>query len=312
MLGEGSHGIDVIIPARGRADFVARALDSVERQTLSPSNVIVVDDGSPTPLKEALGTRFDGFCTVLRHEPGKGGGYARNIGIEAASSDWVAFLDSDDWWDPGHLETADAWLRQHDACAVVGAYRAVFKPTGEIVYRSPVTGGPIRDFAEYMFCTAGLCRTSTFVVRRDQAQRVGFDNGGHEDWDFMLRLARAGEVLYNSSVTVNVDHDAAARLSHSRSPDISFRFLAKHYSHLTRRQRNGFRLRAARNGALHAQRDLVWSLVRGLESPVSLRGRAHALTSVLLGLHPSVTKAARIAYVALSGMRKAVRRKSGL
>lgn len=306
MSGFGDVSIDVIIPARGRTDLVERALVSVANQTVSPSNVFVVDDGSAVPIKDVLDTRFEDLCTVIRYKPGKGGGHARNVGIDAASSDWIAFLDSDDWWEPDHLEIATGCVGSNKCDAVVSAYRAVFKPRGEIIYRSPLPEGPIPDFAEYMFCLGGLCRTSTFLVQRVPAQSVKFDNGGHEDWDFMLRFARAGHVFYSDHVTVNVDHDAAGRFSQSRDPGISFRFLAKHYNELTKEQRNGFRLRAARSGALHAQRELAWPLIRGMESPVSAGRRLHALVSLVLSLHPVITKGARVGYLALSRARNAL------
>ena len=294
------ENIDVVIPARGRADLVERALGGVLSQTLAPRNIFVIDDGSPVPLASCLNSGFLERCRVIRCDPGQGGGAARNVGIEACSSEWIAFLDSDDWWEPRHLHSVMRCASAFGADAIVGAYRAVFGGSGELVYRSGVPSGVVTDFAEYMFLGGGLCRTSTFLVHRDRARAVKFDNGGHEDWDFMLRLSRGGRIAYDDSVTVEVDHDAAGRFSRSRDPEISFRFLAKHHDFLTREQRNGFRLRAARSAGLHADSQLAWGLIRGFESPLSTASWLHAGVSLVLGLHPWITAFARSTYLILN------------
>jgi hypothetical protein len=89
----------VVIPVHDRADLLALALMSVAAQTLRPAEVIVVDDGSTdgsAAVAEASG------ATVLR-QPASGVSAARNRGLATASAPFVAFLDSDDEWEPGHL-----------------------------------------------------------------------------------------------------------------------------------------------------------------------------------------------------------------
>jgi glycosyltransferase involved in cell wall biosynthesis len=100
------HAISVVIPTYNRARLVTRALESVFAQTASPREVIVVDDGSTDDTLQRLGS-LGGRIRVIP-QANAGGAAARNRGVHAATADWVAFLDSDDVWTPGHLERITA------------------------------------------------------------------------------------------------------------------------------------------------------------------------------------------------------------
>lgn len=298
MEGRVNGTVDVVIPARGRVDLLERAVRSILCQTRVPDRIIIVDDGSPTPLASQLPADVASKCVFVRYVSGQGAGPARNAGIRESEADWIAFVDADDWWSREHLAVALQCATRSRSSAVVGAYRAVFSNGAVVIYRSHCQPGPIGDFAEYMFTEGGLCRTSTFLVGRKEAQAVGFDpDVRHEDWDFMLRIAREARVAYNDHVGVDVDHEAGGRFSHSRDAAASLAFLAKHHDFLSLQQRNGFRLRVARSGAVRAQKKVTLALIRDLETPVSFSDRFHALLSRLLCVHPSVTVAARYSYL---------------
>lgn len=93
--------ISVVIPTFNRADRIVRAVRSVLEQTLAPAEVIVVDDGSTDLTRRAL-SPFIGRIRYLL-TPNGGVSRARNTGIGACRSDWIAFLDSDDVWHPEKL-----------------------------------------------------------------------------------------------------------------------------------------------------------------------------------------------------------------
>ena len=292
----------MVIPCRGRADLLVRALRSVLLQTRAPDRVIVVDDGSYEPLASQLPVDVVSVCVFLRHSIGQGAGPARNTGIAESEADWIAFLDADDWWSTEHLAVALGVAGRWKGSAVVGAYRAVFSNGTTLTYCSRCQPGPIGDFGEYMFRQGGLCRTSTFVVRRKEAHAVGFDpDVRHEDWDFGLRIAREARVVYNDNPGVDVDHEAGGRFSHSRDAGASLAFLAKHHDFLSKDQRNGFRLRVARSGAVRAQKAVSLALIGDLEKPLSWSERLHALVSRLLCVHPLVTVVARYTYLLWMG-----------
>ena len=86
--------ISAIIPTYNRADFIAEAIESVQNQTHSIDEIIIVDDGSNDTTCSIL-KKFD--VKVIKTQ-NFGVSHARNLGIKEAKNDWVAFLDSDDLW----------------------------------------------------------------------------------------------------------------------------------------------------------------------------------------------------------------------
>lgn len=92
--------VSVIIPSYNRAHTLARALDSVLAQSVLPDEIIVIDDGS-TDATSALLQRYPQVKVI--QQPNQGVSAARNAGIQAARSEWIALLDSDDAWLPNKL-----------------------------------------------------------------------------------------------------------------------------------------------------------------------------------------------------------------
>ncbi len=102
--------ISVVIPTYNRASLLPSAVESVQRQTTQPAEILVVDDGSTDATSDVLARFGD---TVRRlHQSNAGASQARNAGVEAAGGEWIAFLDSDDIWLPGHIEAIGRAIRR--------------------------------------------------------------------------------------------------------------------------------------------------------------------------------------------------------
>lgn len=112
--GSGAGGdavsVSVIVPVSDRIDYLVEALQSIERQTSPPEEIVVVMDGSTVDVSAALAATSARARVVRR--PRGGPGAARNTGCAAATGTLFAFLDSDDLWRPEKLE------RQLDALRV--------------------------------------------------------------------------------------------------------------------------------------------------------------------------------------------------
>jgi Predicted glycosyltransferases len=93
--------ISVIIPTYNRRKQVLEALASVRAQTLAPAEILIVDDGSTDDTEEHV-ANLGGTVRYVKKTNG-GVSSARNHGIRMATGEWIAFLDSDDEWDPGKL-----------------------------------------------------------------------------------------------------------------------------------------------------------------------------------------------------------------
>ena len=96
-----SMSISVIMPALDEERYIAEALDSVFAQDVSPIEMIVIDDGSTDNTAAILLARSEPIVVLKTDHMGPAA--AKNKGLEAATGEFIAFLDSDDLWPPGTL-----------------------------------------------------------------------------------------------------------------------------------------------------------------------------------------------------------------
>ena len=106
--------VSIIIPAYNIAEFIAETLDSVFAQTFRDYEIIVINDGSPDTkeFEQALKPYFDKIVYLAHRNAGAG--EARNVGIENARGELVAFLDGDDVWLPEYLASQIKFLEDND------------------------------------------------------------------------------------------------------------------------------------------------------------------------------------------------------
>lgn len=100
----------VIIPAYNSETTLARAIDSVLAQSYPAQEIIVVDDGSADGTPD-VAARYGKKLRYLRQD-NAGVSSARNRGAQAASGDWLAFLDADDWYYPDRLKLHAEWIQE--------------------------------------------------------------------------------------------------------------------------------------------------------------------------------------------------------
>jgi glycosyltransferase involved in cell wall biosynthesis len=187
--------VSVIIPYYQASHTIARAVESALGQTLRPHEILIVDDGSPDdpagPTKQ-----FGSSVTVIR-KPNGGTASARNLGIEHAQGDWIAFLDADDYWEPLKLE------RQLASSAGVGLIGGMWfmeypgKPryVGEVI-EPAFFGRVFRPHGEEAFHVAMNIMTDVVLVRRNALGDQRFVTGLEpaEDRDLWIRLVASTNV----------------------------------------------------------------------------------------------------------------------
>lgn len=99
------HTVAVVIPTKDRPVLLEEAILSARRQSHPPAEIIVVDDGSATPVDaSALAARHGSTVRVLRNERSEGLAFSRNRGVEACHSRYVTHLDDDDLLAPEAIE----------------------------------------------------------------------------------------------------------------------------------------------------------------------------------------------------------------
>lgn len=272
--------VSVVIPTHDRAHLLGEAIESALGQTLPPDEILVVDDGST-----------DGTADLVRRWQHRNVRYvwqerrersaARNAGIELARTPWIAFLDSDDFWDPNHLESLVRVARP-DVAAVYSGFRQSCGP-GHPNLRCTRDGRSGDLFHAIAFERVSMI-TSGSMVRRDALRAVGgFPIGLRigEDWVLFLKLAarwlfasspEATTVLrehggrsMRDRVLVYQDAPRAAEIA-LRDPEVARRLDAQENTFLARRDLSiAVKLRAT---DLHAE--ARQSLARAFQADLTI------------------------------------------
>jgi glycosyltransferase involved in cell wall biosynthesis len=182
--------ISVVIPYYNRMRYISAALQSVFSQTVAPLEVLVVDDGS-APEQARFLQQFVPRVQVLRLDRNRGPAAARNTGIHAARGGLIAFLDSDDLWEPDKLEVQLRHLRDNPDCAGVHTAIRSFYPDGREAVSDPLPPRLTLRDALYQ----NIIRVQSLLIRTEVLRAVGgFDPRLRlcEDDDLSIRLAAAG------------------------------------------------------------------------------------------------------------------------
>ncbi len=182
----------VIVPVYNRAHVLGEAVASVLAQTCQDFEIIVVDDGSKDDPAAALMKFSDPRIRFIR-QPNRGGGAARNAGIDAARGRFVAPLDSDDRFLPGHLERMKGLL-EGTQDTVGYARMVVDRGGGRTLLKPPRAIRPDEHMATYLLCDRGFVPTITVAVPAARARAVRYHEQLRfaEDTDFAIRLYLAG------------------------------------------------------------------------------------------------------------------------
>jgi len=185
--------VSVVIPTRNRSELLALTLRSVLWQERVDAEVLVVDDGTEPDTQALVSGLGDSRVRWLRNSGPPGVSGARNSGIAAATSPWIAFLDDDDLWAPGKLASQLAAAKEADSGWV---YAGDVTVDEELRVRAGAPPPPpeqvVAELRRYNAVPAGA---SNVIVRRDVLDAVGrfeVDLRTSEDWDLWLRLAKTG------------------------------------------------------------------------------------------------------------------------
>ncbi|MCP9849449.1 glycosyltransferase family A protein [Cyanobium sp. Morenito 9A2] len=192
---QGPPSIAVVIPVHNGSALLRDTLQSVQRQSLTDWELIVLDDGSRDD-SAAIATaiaRDDPRIRVIT-QPNAGVSIARNRGVAASAAPLIAFLDADDLWHPDKLR-CHVERHQGDAGLGVSFARVEFlspggQPTGKLASHPGHALTPV-DF----LCENPTTTTSNWVLRRDVFREVGGfveKMSYSEDLEWLLRVACQG------------------------------------------------------------------------------------------------------------------------
>lgn len=186
--------VSVIIPTYNRGYIIERAIESVQKQTYSEIEILVVDDGSTDNTEEIVSKISDSRIRYIKNPKNCGVSHTRNLGIAAAKGKYIAFQDSDDIWKPEKLQKQMDCMRQGDYGMVYCAFEREFQD-GAVVYYPPKEipmqekqGDIVRSLLRQ-----NLVSTQTMLIKKEVINQIGFFNEGMsnlEDYELALRIAK--------------------------------------------------------------------------------------------------------------------------
>lgn len=184
--------VSVIIPTRNRPQLLATAVASALNQTYRNIEIIVVDDGSDTPLNLDLS---DDRVRIIRNEKSVGGAAARNIGLRAARGEFLGLLDDDDYYYAHKIACQLDYLNQHpDVDMVFSQVRRDDREGSLSLW--PDAGYEFSTMAN--FRVPNKIHTNSTLFRRKVIESVQFDERftKFQDWQFNMTISLKFKVHY--------------------------------------------------------------------------------------------------------------------
>lgn len=225
----------VVIPIYNKAEHLKRSINSVKAQTYTNYELILVDDSSTDgsyELAEELSKEFNNCSIYRRTEPGPGGYAGRNLGIEKAKGEWIAFLDADDEWSPGLLEEYVTLMGKYTECQFLGTARKEVTSQGlddfDRFYKK-YNDKKYREMDLLYYAKLGAeernpIQTSSVAAKRDLLLQIGgfphgkCNRGG--DRDTWLRLFMSTNFAWSSYLGSTYFRNAGNMVTHNNPPTL--------------------------------------------------------------------------------------------
>lgn len=213
--------ISIVIPLYNKAQSITRTLDSVISQTFTDYEIIVVNDGSTDGSGDVVEqyaanhpqTRFH-----LIHKENGGVSSARNAGIWAAFSEYIALLDGDDYWDKSFLEEQLKLIEDFPEASMWGVNYAFVKGKNCTPCHQGLDDG-FRGYVDNYFGTShnDLFCSSSVVVRKDAFENIGYYDeriSSSEDLDVWYRIILKYPIVYYDKVLAYYNQNAENRVAY--------------------------------------------------------------------------------------------------
>ncbi len=200
----------VIIPYYKKRRYIERCIDAVLAQTYQDFEIILVDDGSQDDVAQLIEDKYSGKVQLIQQK-NQGVSAARNKGIEAATHDYIAFLDADDYWSPFYLEKVLQVINQENDIKIIGSHYTRNKSALELKNNS-------LDYFKFVNYFKAAIRNTYFTSSSTIIKNIFFHNNPGfnsnlkrgEDIDVWLRaVASGGNAFYiNNSLVYYSDEDS--------------------------------------------------------------------------------------------------------
>ncbi len=194
---EMTPGISVIIPTYNREKFIAEAIKSVLVQQYNGKVEIIISDDGSTDSTLSIASEFGNKVTILKkpfNSLSQGASGARNRGIAAVSLPFVCFLDSDDFYLPGHFhKMAEILEANHQLGFVFCRMLECEETNGKRIFKQWTHSKVFKeDIKNPVVSRSHIVHTNSFMFRKEVFENAGFFNESYlngEDGDLWMRIS---------------------------------------------------------------------------------------------------------------------------
>ena len=190
--------IDIIIPNYNKAKYLNQCLDSILSQTYKNWKIYLVDDNSNDHSTEIL-KKYENIDNInfFFLKENKGPAFCRNYAIDKSSSEFIAFMDSDDFWPKDKLKKQINEMLKNDFNFTYTDYNFFFNDSEE--KNKTVTMPLFLDYKNFILKSS--MSTSSIIISRNSLGNVRFKKVDQEDYLFKCDLLKKGETAFNTKTT---------------------------------------------------------------------------------------------------------------
>lgn len=205
----------VIIPLYNKQESIRKTVESILAQTFTDFELVIVNDGSKDKSLEIVNSIEDSRIVIV-DKPNGGVSSARNAGIEKAMSEWVSFIDADDYWNPHYLETVKTAIEKYPAASVVVTN---YKKGEENPYVEYQQEGYMTDYFLLAMKYNDIICSSVITCKKACFDTVGLFSDKYyygEDLNMWSRLADNFLIAYIPEVLAEYRIEAENRLCNTK------------------------------------------------------------------------------------------------
>ncbi len=189
--------VSVIIPCFNSEKYIGAAIESVLNQTYKTFEIILINDGSTDSSEEKIKKiqTTDNRLKYFKHS-NRGVSMSRNAGLRESSGEIIAFLDSDDAWEPENLKVKVTALMEDDSLEWI--FSDLFLGNDELFKTEILKGGSTSDVLNSLLLRKGdvIHAPSGLIIKKRSLVSIAFSfdpkSTPSEDWDLCIQLAAAG------------------------------------------------------------------------------------------------------------------------
>ena len=268
--------ISVVMPTFNQSKFLAHSIDSVLCQSFTNWELLIVDNFSSDETTNILASYSDPRIKVMRINNSGIIAKSRNVAIKASRGAWVAFLDSDDYWFPGKLETVSKYF--HSNCDLIYHNLEVVTGMNKAFESGPIKSRKLRKpVLKDLLIHGNTIATSSVVVRKKHLLEVNYMSEspelvGIEDYITWLRISRVTEAFQLVPIALGVYRRHENNNSLSKHPGSLTEALREFFPILSDRDKTSMglnhlyasaRLKYLNKNYKNLKQDLVYLVING-------------------------------------------------